>query len=55
VNCAGFYFFEAVGLFADIDDLRDSNVPPLQQTDSLPAARFAFGIGITILIVFLRV
>ena len=38
-------FFEAVGLLAYIDDLSHPNVPPLQQTDCLPAARLAFGVG----------
>ena len=45
MNCAGFYYFEPVRFFANIDDLTDPNVSPLEQANSLPTARLAFGIG----------
>src|SRR5437588_2663530 len=45
MNYSRFDFFELIRFLADIDDLTDSNMPPLQQTNSLSSTWFSFGIG----------
>jgi hypothetical protein len=45
VNQAGFNIFQAVGFFADVFDLLDSNMSSLQQADRLLTARDSVRIG----------
>ncbi len=45
MNQARFYFFELVRFFADVNDLTNTNVAPLQQADSLFSTRFSSRIG----------
>src|SRR6266851_6075352 len=45
MNCARFYFFEQVRFSADVNDLTNTNVAPLQQADSLFSTRFSSRVG----------